>query len=51
LLNDTEEHRALLTGIFEKRLADGRGETLFEIGYDGERTHRSFPNKQRKEWQ
>ena len=25
----------LLSGIFKKRLADGRGETLFEIGYDG----------------
>jgi hypothetical protein len=34
-LHDTEEHRKLLTPVFQKRLSDGRGETLYEIGYDG----------------
>jgi hypothetical protein len=35
LLVDTDEHRELLKDMFEARLSKGRGETLFEIGYDG----------------
>ena len=35
LLFDTDEHAKLLKDMFEARLSKGRGETLFEIGYDG----------------
>jgi len=35
LLHDTDETRPLLIDLFKKRLAEGRGETLYEIGYDG----------------
>jgi hypothetical protein len=35
LLFDTDEHTKLLKDMFEARLSKGRGETLFDIGYDG----------------
>ena len=42
MLYDTDENCALLKEMFYARLASGRGETLYELGYDGVLLFRFF---------